>query len=117
MLIIRKAQMDVLGSEMAKRFTEKAVAHLRDTFPDARQRTDEDLRTLVEHGTARAKGYGLTRTFEVMLFINLVVALGADFDARPEHAHLRRLLENQSLSPSQRLQLIYNRLEGSTAES
>ena len=110
MLTIRDAQMAVLEEHMRRSFEERAVAHLSRVRPSAVQA--EQVRAVVWAGIARAAGYGIRVERDLILYLELMVRLGADFDLREEHAWARRLLQSPALLPGARVRMVYDRLAG-----
>jgi hypothetical protein len=107
-LIIRDAQMAVLDEHMRRSFEERAVAHLSRIRPAAVP--PEQVRPVVWAGIARAAGYGIRVERDLVLYLELLVRVGADFDLREEHAWARRLLQSPALLPAARVRLVYDRL-------
>ncbi len=80
-LVIRRAQLDAFADVALRRFEERAAEHVRRFFPDdAEALGDGDLRAVVRHGVARARGYDITRERDVYRYLNLMFTFGRDFD-------------------------------------
>lgn len=112
MLQIRPEQMEEFAGPGRLRFEAKLIALLRGSFPDwAEQQSEEQLRTFVRHGIARATEYGLRTELEVARYVNVMQALGSHFDVQPAHDWARRILENERLSGIERLDRLADALQ------
>ena len=105
MLIIRRAQMRVFKRHLRRDFERMVVAHLREHFPDdCAQLGDEGLRDRVHDGVRRAARWGLGAERDVRVFIDLMFALGPDFDADPSLPWARAILTDRAhRTPRRRL--------------
>lgn len=77
----------------------------------------EQVRPAVWVGIARAEGYGIRVERDLILYLELLVRLGADFDLRPEHAWARSLLRSPALLPATRVRMVYDRLVEGTPDA
>lgn len=83
MLHIRSEQMEALEQAQRRRFEDEAVAHVRSIWRDAAAQQDDDaVRTAVRRAFARAAEYGFDEEYDQLRYLNLVYALGPDFDER-----------------------------------
>ena len=72
-----------------------AVTHARKFFPEqCAQLQPEELWQTARSAMKRADSYGLTSMREALQFLDLAIALGADFDSRLPWA--REILEDRS---------------------
>ena len=113
MLRIRPEQIKALDAAMRERYIEKAIEHLRELFPkEVKELGDDKARALVEEGIDRAAAYNITAEREVTLFIDLMVAIGPDFDSRQRYkAWMPGILANPDLPQQQKMEIVYQRLE------
>lgn len=80
MLIIRNDQLQSLQLDVRVR---NATSALRRALSDECEKLGEDgLRRRIELGFQKAEHYGITDLSEVIRFIELMFALGEDFDSR-----------------------------------
>jgi hypothetical protein len=111
MLTIRKAQMDLFATHFAKRFRRELRLHVRTEFPIHTQTmTDVDLDRQIGEGLVRGRTHGLTTERDLMLFVDLPFLLGPDFERDPKRIWVRRILLNQTLEGSAKMEAIYRRL-------
>ena len=109
MLKLRTAQLRALALEARERFVREVFVGLPDVFPgDDRVLDEAVMRELIGNGIDRAATYDIHASGDVTLFVYLLHELGEGFDERP---WIRKLLTSKSLDPSERLSLIYQRLE------
>ncbi len=117
MLVIRKAQKEALDAAMRERFLRRAAEHLRQIFPEeTRARDEAALRAFIETGIARARAYGITGQQEVVLFLDLMMGLGPDFDQRPENAWAAEILSRKDLGQRERMAALCQRLQARTPQ-
>jgi hypothetical protein len=110
MLVIRDAQMEALSMDMAKRFEQSLVAHVRECFPNAAQDLGEPgLAATVAWGVQRALHYGFREELDVTRYINLMFAQGLEFDCDPEFAWSVEILANTDLPATARMDALTER--------
>jgi len=97
-LRIRREQMDALDEAAMRRFEQRAIQHLKETFPKhARFRGEEGLRNTVRSGLERARQRGLASERGLLLYLELMVMLGSGFDADPQLPWASIILSDQSM--------------------
>jgi hypothetical protein len=112
MLIIRREQLAVFRARDHQRFIEDTLQSLPEVFPgDPRVQDEHTMRELIEDGIARAARHGLTATREVSLYVFLLHEFGPDFETRGETRWMGAILRSTDKRPSEKLDLIYTRLE------
>lgn len=86
MLVIREDQMRALEGVVSSRFEEEMVKHLAEYAPKLFElRGESCFRQLIRAGMQRAKErYDITNRGPLRLYIELMVALGWDFDTDPQ---------------------------------
>jgi hypothetical protein len=95
MLIIRKEQIDLMAREL---FVVPGVDYLRRHF--AKRVNDHsvaDLERFVRASVDRARAYEIDSPTGWCRFLTLLVALGDDFDARPDFAWVVEIIRDRSL--------------------
>jgi hypothetical protein len=122
MLVIRKEQMTALSAYMGRRFEDRMVRHLAQIFP-GKIRTGPDptigdvkVRDLVRLGVKKSSGYGLKGERNVALFIDLMVGISPGFDQLKEMSLVRAILENAKMPEGEKMDLIYQHLQGKAAK-
>lgn len=111
MFVIRDAQLDALGAYMFERFEDRMVAHLRVAFPAyAAEAGEQRARELVRFGAQKAAGYGITSERNVALFVDLLVAAGAEFDTRADFAWSRPVLAHPRVPEDHKLDWLLDAL-------
>jgi len=105
MLIIRDQQMRVLSLALFERWV---VEHLREHFAGpCGELGDAGLRSLVERGLQAARRYGFVQEADLCGYLDLTVALGADFDADPRFPWASAILKNPAFkSPGRRMEAL-----------
>jgi hypothetical protein len=85
MLTLRPEQMRVFADAGYKRFEDTMVAHLKKFFPDRCAAAGEtNVRKLIRRGVERAASYNITAQRDVSRYIDLMMALGLNFDKDPQ---------------------------------
>src|SRR5215472_3275189 len=81
MLTIRALQLDVLSEPQIKRFEDRMLSHLRNSFPQQSELLGElRLREMIRQGVKRAGVYGITTERDVCKYVDLMMVWGTDFD-------------------------------------
>jgi hypothetical protein len=94
MLIIRRQQMKILDDYVRRTFIERMVAHVERFFPASIREMDAaDLRKTIRKEIEHAGRHGFVAQRDVCKFIDIVFALGRDFDENPEHVWAREILD------------------------
>ena len=89
---------------MLTQFEANMVSHLSSTFPTQTKSMEvEAIRDLVQDGMARAGQYGITSERDIRRYLEYMVMYGADFDNAPETPWAGKILNNEALSVSQKL--------------
>ena len=112
MLKIRKEQMEVHDANMLELFIKKMIIHLYDVFPEETKDMDKQkMRVFVEDGVKRASDYEITEEPQVALFIDLMMAMGPDFEKQKSNNWILRILTKEDLNQQEKMDLIYQRLK------
>jgi len=97
-LRIRREQMEALDQAAWRRFEQRAIQHLKETFPKhARFRGEEGLRNTVRSGLDRARQRGLTSERGLLLYLEQMMMLGSGFDTDPQLPWASFILSDQSI--------------------
>jgi hypothetical protein len=81
MLTIRRAQLVAFSEAEVQRFEDWMIAHLRTFFAKQCEAAGEfALRETIRYGIKRAAAHGFHSKRDVCKYIDLMVALGRDFD-------------------------------------
>ena len=81
MLTISRAQVDALAVHARKHFEARVLDHLRPHFPALFAALgEEEMRIVVEEGARRANDHRLVAERDVCRYLDLMCALGWDFD-------------------------------------
>ncbi len=95
-MIIRKEQMDVLGSYMLDQFVERALMYLRTAFNEQMEaQSYNDLRTEINAGINKAKNYGIKYERDVLHFLEYTMRYGKDFDREPQFSKAYEILQQE----------------------
>jgi len=110
MVIVRNDQMDELGDKELQKFQDKMVPHLNEFFPDQCEALgEEQVREAILYGVERAETYGIVIEQDVCNYIDLMFALGKDFDTDPEEPWAGEILNDESSpSPTAKVNKLYD---------
>jgi len=115
MFVIRKEVMDVFEAHMREQSIQKCMAQVHEVFPEAAARQGEPaLRKLVESGMEKAASYQILGEREVMLFVDLMMELGANFLEEPKYKWIEATLKKPDFNEQQKMDIIYQRLEATS---
>jgi hypothetical protein len=82
---IRPEQMDAMREAPTRAFESEMLTHLRGFAPELwRVVGREGFHRAIQLGLRRAEGYGFTNRGPVRLYLELMFALGSDFDTDPQ---------------------------------
>lgn len=107
MWIIRQEQMRLLDP-CRRALREFIAVHLRHFFPEQMEGRDEaNILALIVRGEEKAAGYGIEDGPGLCKLLDLMVALGEDFDKKPGYAWFTRLLDDPAAgSPAERIDAV-----------
>lgn len=98
MFSLSDGQMRVLAARTARGFEERMLVHLGRYFPRrVAALGDAGARALIRTGIARAAGHGFVDERDVCRFVDLMVAIGPEFDREAPWAV--RLLADRTGDP------------------
>jgi hypothetical protein len=108
MLTIRKPQLQAISASRVEVFYERVRYHLAKCFPDeCRAIGEATVADLVRHGVERADHYGFKSQREIVLYINLMFVFGPDFDEDTDFPWAAGILNDETLSHSQKIEKAY----------
>jgi hypothetical protein len=94
-LVIRKEQIEALSEAARDAFCDRAVEYLRTSFPEnTEQYSGADLRAIAQLGLDRTAELGIHRQIDVFRWLNLMFALGFDFDSDPAYPWVQDILND-----------------------
>ena len=97
MLVIQKRQIEAFEQAALKRFEDEMVAHCRQYAARLFEiRGENCIREVVRLGMARAKQYGFTNRGPMRFYIELMFALGYDFDNDPQLPWAKAILQDST---------------------
>jgi hypothetical protein len=103
MLVIRNAQLKLLGQAQLARFGGALETHLRTRFPDTFLRDADGLAAFVAQGLALARTMGLENRYDVRRFLEFQAEYGVDFYKSPWAA---KILNDRTLSACGKMERI-----------
>ena len=110
-MIIGDAQMEILSLVTTRAFEERMVKMVGRLFPEkVRVLEPEQLRELIRSAIDRGKRYGIVMTGDLETFIGLIFRFPTfNFEDEPESAWTREILEDETLTPEEKLDRIDGR--------
>lgn len=106
MIRIRAAQMDVFAQIGVENLMQLIERH----WPDrARDLGEVRLRAFVLDGARRAGPYGIVAEAHVARYLNLMLALGSDFDTDPGYPWAAILLSDPAMRPASKVERLCSR--------
>ena len=104
MLVISSEQLAVFGQQQSLDFEARLASHLREFFPEQCEALGEkELRELMRYGVRRAAFYGINAERDVCKYVDLMMALGLNFDREVQWA-AAILTVHQLKSPGYRIE-------------
>lgn len=109
MLQIREEHDAAFREEALIDYQDRMLMHLERFFPEHCEALgEENTRLLIEHGIERAATYDIVSERDVCLFIDLMLALGVDFDESDKYPWARELLTDEN-APEPRIDAVHDR--------
>ena len=110
MFVIRRTQVAAFSKAAFDDFEDRMLVHLRSLFPEETARMSEpELRSMIALGVKRAALWGLTREYDVCLYLHVMLALGPRFDEAPELTFAREIL-SRDRDPSSNIDFLHDRV-------
>ncbi len=104
MLTIRPEQLAAIEEARQRSLAKDWMGPLKELWPDACLGLSEaDVHRVVVEGIRRARAYGLDRDSLVKRFLNLMFALGFDFDKNPAYPEAAAILKAAGLPAKTRM--------------
>lgn len=101
MLQISSEQETAFKQSAIEDYQDRMVIHIGEFFPKHYAKLgDENTRTLIQYGIDQAKTYQLYSERDVCLFIDLLIALGLDFDDSEDYPWAKAMLTDKNYSDS-----------------
>ena len=118
MLTIREEQMEALAEVQQERFLKEVLAFAEETWPEELQSLGEDgVREMAADAIDRCRAFGIETEYHVLRFINIMFALGEDFDDGEDYPWSVDILEDESTDPDDKLDKLEAETERALAES
>jgi len=112
MLKLRKDHLDAFEAQAATVFAARVLAHVKAVFPEqSAELGDPVLQSTIDTAIKRAASLGLLTEYDVARFADLYFILAADFETNPLSVWTRPFIADKTLSPTAKLDRIYQRLE------
>jgi hypothetical protein len=113
MLTLRKEQLDALARQSRPAREESVRNCLEKETPDiCNEMGDALFRALVSRGVIQAETYNIDKEADVVRFVRLMMTIDPAFDRMKKMAWAREILEEELLSGTEKLDLIYRELQG-----
>jgi hypothetical protein len=111
LLTVNDEQMQVFARREMERFEERVIAHLREHFPDRMAGVSpQNARELVRHCVERARRHGIESERDIVLFANVVVALGPRFEQERRYKWAAEALTDEFIvTPAARVEELHRR--------
>jgi len=111
MLLIRNEQMKIFKTELLETFIKKTQAHIHEVFEEQiMDKTEEDIREIIQNGIEKARGYEIREEQAVVLFIDLIIGIGPDFEEQKPNKWMISILEREDMIAQEKMDFIYARL-------
>ena len=111
MLVIRSAQIDMLGRQALEAFQAEMLAHLGEFSPPlAKAAGEQQLRQAIRFGIGRAAEHGFDQRGPVRLYLELMLLFGSYFDTDPQYPWVAEILSSGTVQPQmQRAMLLFDK--------
>jgi hypothetical protein len=111
-MIIRKEQDEALREEARHSYECRVFAHLQRVWPRKVEEVGEPAsREWIRSGMAKAETYGVETEYDVCRYVDLMFALGPAFDTDPAYPWAARILRDEDLDGTTKMDRLYERTE------
>jgi hypothetical protein len=112
MLRLRKEHLEAFEAQIVNNFALRVLAHAKAVWPvETGELGDAPTLELVRGAIKRGAALGLTIEFDIVRFVDLTFILGKDFDTNPLGAWMRPVLADRTLTPTAKVDKLYQRME------
>jgi hypothetical protein len=110
-MLIRDEQMEALSRVPLQAFEDEMVVHLAEFSPPLFKAVkEEQMRTAIRFGIARADSYGITFRGPIRLYLELMLIFGSHFDTDPQYPWANEILKDKEPDTQmERADLIYEK--------
>jgi hypothetical protein len=100
MFVIKDSQLEAL----LKSFYKDSEDYLRKKFPVSTGNISAAVfKTIIDDGIEKATGYNIVERTDTRIFLEFIVALGADFDTSPRYGWAADILEISNLPGAEKI--------------
>ena len=117
-LVIRDQQMDAFRRDRERQFENRALDHLRRNLPrnTTAQLGEDALRSSIRKAITKGRVYEITEEYDFLRYLNLMHALGSEFDTDPRYPWAAGILNNEKLTARRKLDMLTARAMDMEAE-
>jgi hypothetical protein len=111
-MLIRAEQVETLNKVPLRAFEDEMVAHLADFSPPLfKAIKEEQTRTAIRFGIARAERYGFTWRGPISLYLELMLIFGGHFDIDPQYPWANEILDRKDPNTQmERAEMLYEKV-------
>ncbi len=111
MLLIKHKQLKAITNSRRELFIQRLREHLEKFFPDIiKLLTAEEYNSFMDIGTKRATAYGLETEYQIMVYFNIMLTLGVNFEKNKKHKWADKILHDKS-DAKMRVETLLRRVE------
>ena len=111
MLKINDGQMSVLEDKSRNDFQERMLVHIAKFFPEHDAALDfEQKHALIDHGIERGAEYAIVSERDICIWVDLMLALGPDFDVSETYPWAATILADDLRLPNLRMDELHARV-------
>lgn len=104
MLVIKKEQIEIMASCQVERLINDCLCFTKEYWPEEyTDISEKEVKKKVRKVISKADGYGIKKEGLVLRFLNLIYALGPDFDLSKKNDWALKILTDKNLSDSEKI--------------
>jgi hypothetical protein len=105
--VIKLKQLDALTEIRLDAFKKRLEEHLVKHFEQIINKlTKEQLEYFIDEGIKRAEEYGLKTEYQIMVYFNVMLTLGVDFEKDENYEWAADILEDDELTAEKKVEKI-----------
>lgn len=110
-MILRDDQIRALTQVTRKGFEQRLYEQLAKYWPDECARMGEwHVRRMIRNARHSAMTYGIETEYDILRFLNVMFAVGKDFESNPDCRWMVQQLEDKRFDPTSSLDIVCRRI-------
>lgn len=112
MFVIKQKQIEALTKIRIDAFKKRLESHLKEHFNQLINKLNkEQFEYFIDEGIKRAEKYCLQTEYHIMVYFNIMLTLGLDFEKNEDYGWVAIVLNNKALNPEEKIELLIDKID------